>query len=137
MIKLIIFFFLFTSCINSEVTFKQEEDKQSKKLYSKQCAMCHGELGLGDGFLSSIVYPKPRDFSSPTTKWINGKSINGITRTLTTEPHSLYYSNSRLVDVYFKDTKRLKPEEELFLLAEYTFFIATMSEIIMNGLNKP
>lgn len=35
-----------------------------KSIYSARCAQCHGENGKGDGPASSLLYPKPRDFTS-------------------------------------------------------------------------
>jgi mono/diheme cytochrome c family protein len=32
-------------------------------VYARQCAVCHGPKGLGDGLASYLLYPKPRDFS--------------------------------------------------------------------------
>ena len=31
-----------------------------------KCPACHGYQGMGDGFLSEGLFPKPVDFSSPT-----------------------------------------------------------------------
>lgn len=33
------------------------------ELYTKHCASCHGETGLGDGEAEYLLSPKPRDFS--------------------------------------------------------------------------
>ncbi len=37
-------------------------------VYSKNCAMCHGPSGLGDGPSAEPLNPKPRDFSSGSFK---------------------------------------------------------------------
>ena len=34
-----------------------------KRLYEKQCAVCHGLGGTGDGAAAYLLYPKPRDFT--------------------------------------------------------------------------
>lgn len=40
----------------------QELFKRGEILYQKQCSVCHGTKGLGDGKASYLLYPKPRDF---------------------------------------------------------------------------
>ncbi|MBI1991713.1 MAG: c-type cytochrome [Candidatus Omnitrophica bacterium] len=35
-----------------------------RRLYEKQCAVCHGPTGAGDGPAAYLLYPKPRDFTS-------------------------------------------------------------------------
>lgn len=37
--------------------------RTGKALYQKQCAVCHGEIGLADGKAAYLLYPKPRDFT--------------------------------------------------------------------------
>ncbi|OGW90703.1 MAG: hypothetical protein A3D28_00745 [Omnitrophica bacterium RIFCSPHIGHO2_02_FULL_63_14] len=34
-----------------------------QQLYNKQCAVCHGPKGAGDGQAAHLLYPKPRDFT--------------------------------------------------------------------------
>ena len=34
-----------------------------RRLYDKQCAVCHGPKGAGDGQAAYLLYPKPRDFT--------------------------------------------------------------------------
>jgi len=40
------------------------KDLSGKELYRKYCLSCHGIGGKGDGKLSYLLYPKPRDFTS-------------------------------------------------------------------------
>ena len=40
------------------------ENQSGKVLYGKYCLSCHGVEGKGDGELSYLLYPKPRDFTS-------------------------------------------------------------------------
>lgn len=44
------------------LTYEQE---QGKILYTKYCAICHGDQGKGDGFNAYNLDPKPRDFTDP------------------------------------------------------------------------
>ena len=37
--------------------------RRGLEVYAKECAVCHGPSGLGDGVASYLLYPKPRDFS--------------------------------------------------------------------------
>lgn len=41
------------------------EEQQGKVLYTKYCAICHGDQGKGDGFNAYNLDPKPRDFTDP------------------------------------------------------------------------
>lgn len=40
-----------------------ERFESSKRLYEKQCAVCHGMTGRGDGAAAYLTSPKPRDFT--------------------------------------------------------------------------
>ncbi len=39
------------------------EERQGEVLYTKYCAVCHGQEGKGDGFNAYNLDPHPRDFS--------------------------------------------------------------------------
>ncbi|MBI1870316.1 MAG: c-type cytochrome [Chlamydiae bacterium] len=41
----------------------QEAFVKGKALFGKQCAVCHGPQGAGDGPAAYLLYPKPRDFT--------------------------------------------------------------------------
>ncbi len=38
--------------------------KQGEALYDKQCAVCHGAKGRGDGRAADFLFPKPRNFTN-------------------------------------------------------------------------
>src|SRR5687768_13277729 len=42
----------------------EAQRESGKVLYSKYCAQCHGEKGDGEGYATSHLYPRPRDFTS-------------------------------------------------------------------------
>lgn len=131
MIKFIIF--LLFSCSNIDTPIKPKESKESKKLYQTQCSGCHGMYGTGDGILNISSKVKPFAFYENNARWVNGKSIIGISKTITTEPHLTYYSVSRLIDVYSIEKNRKPMDEEVFMLAEYTLFIAIVTETIITS----
>jgi len=45
------------------LNFSIAKDHLGKELYRKYCLSCHGIDGKGDGKLSYLLYPKPRDFT--------------------------------------------------------------------------
>ncbi|MDX1957053.1 MAG: cytochrome c [Leptospiraceae bacterium] len=58
------------------------DTKAGKEIFDVQCASCHGEKGAGDGVASAALNPKPRNYTAPASEWKNGKTIEGITKTL-------------------------------------------------------
>ena len=38
--------------------------ESGKVLYDKYCAQCHGDKGDGEGFATSHLLPRPRNFTS-------------------------------------------------------------------------
>ncbi len=44
----------------ARLTYEQE---QGKYVFTKYCAVCHGDDGKGDGFNAYNLNPKPRDFT--------------------------------------------------------------------------
>ncbi len=61
-----------------------EQIAEGKKLYTGMggCATCHGE-GKGDGIAGAALNPKPRNFYSKSSTWVNGTSVKSIYVTLT------------------------------------------------------
>lgn len=54
-----------------------------KKIFSEQCAICHGAEGRGDGPAAAALNPKPRNFHEDAG-WKNGRSPARIFGTLLT-----------------------------------------------------
>jgi mono/diheme cytochrome c family protein len=44
-------------------------EKEGKKLYQKECVICHGENGDGKGSAAYLLSPKPRDFTREILKF--------------------------------------------------------------------
>lgn len=42
--------------------------KRGETLFKKQCAVCHGSEGTGDGLAADFVFPKPRNFTTGSFK---------------------------------------------------------------------
>lgn len=51
------------------------------KLYAQNCAMCHGEKGLGDGVAGAALNPPPRNLIKGP--WTNGAGIIALYKTVT------------------------------------------------------
>jgi len=60
--KFVIFNLYFVIIVMS--SFAIAANHLGKELYAKHCLSCHGIEGKGDGELSYLLYPKPRDFTS-------------------------------------------------------------------------
>lgn len=130
------FMLLFFSCTNNSLE-KISNIKKAEKIYHDTCSMCHGEKGTGDGILSLILQPRPKNFGLPKEKWLNNKSIDGVLKTLVTIPHTNYYINKKIIDAYSKDIKNNLPvQEELILLAQYTLYLASTREALQKGLKN-
>ena len=53
-----------TTLIVATVCFLSAQNTTGKQNYNKYCLSCHGLDGKGDGELSYLLYPKPRDLTS-------------------------------------------------------------------------
>lgn len=51
-----------TDTVNTDSLLTYEQ-KQGRYIFLKYCAVCHGELGKGNGFNSYNLNPKPRNFA--------------------------------------------------------------------------
>ena len=47
----------------------QRAKMESKDIYQLRCAVCHGEIGAGDGPAAEFLYPRPRDFTGGLWKY--------------------------------------------------------------------
>jgi len=55
---------------------------RGKKVFTQNCASCHGDQGLGNGPASASINPKPRNFTQ-NDDWKKGRKVTDIFRTLT------------------------------------------------------
>ena len=62
---------------------KEVDHSKAIEIYTKNCVACHGEKGYGNGPGAPAFNPPPRNFHLPTEKWVNGKTREGIIKTLT------------------------------------------------------
>ncbi|TWU22153.1 hypothetical protein Pla52o_32060 [Novipirellula galeiformis] len=58
----------------------EEQLGQARELFAKNCALCHGESGRGDGVSAAAVDPKPTNFGQqiPTFAYAQHVLANGI-----------------------------------------------------------
>lgn len=74
------FFLLMTLTAESQGLYKekprftQELFQRGEVLYQKQCSVCHGPHGRGDGQAEYLLYPKPRDFAGDKFRLISTTS---------------------------------------------------------------
>ncbi|MCB1178859.1 MAG: cytochrome c [Leptospiraceae bacterium] len=55
---------------------------KGKEAYETNCSSCHGETGKGDGPAGAALNPKPRNFTADAAEWKNGKTQEGIEKTI-------------------------------------------------------
>lgn len=55
---------------------------KGQEAFELNCSSCHGKLGAGDGDAAAALNPKPRNFKSPAAEWKNGKTKEGVLKTL-------------------------------------------------------
>src|SRR6185437_2249544 len=53
-----------------------------KELFQQNCVMCHGPQGQGNGPAAAALNPHPRNFTSTTEKWVNGRKSTMVFKTL-------------------------------------------------------
>lgn len=53
-----------------------------KEVFAQNCVLCHGNEGKGDGVGGATLNPKPRNFTSGSEKWKNGRTVAGVYKTL-------------------------------------------------------
>jgi mono/diheme cytochrome c family protein len=58
------------------------DSAKGKEAFELNCSSCHGLTGQGDGVAAASLNPKPRNFKAPGSEWKNGKTLEGIKKTL-------------------------------------------------------
>ena len=97
-------------------SFARAGNHSGEELYAKYCLSCHGIEGKGDGELSYLLYPKPRDFTSnlfkiKSTQAGNPPTDNDLITTIkkgmpgTSMPSFNFLDSNELKDIvsYIKD----------------------------------
>ena len=90
--------------------FCKPDHSRAEKIYKSNCIACHGEKGYGDGAGANAFNPGPRNFHLPTERWVNGKTREGIIKTL---------SEGVMPNMWAYDG----PKEDIPLLADYILFL--------------
>jgi mono/diheme cytochrome c family protein len=103
---------------NYDLTYEQ---RQGKYLYTKYCAVCHGEEGKGDGFNAFNLDPKPRDFTD--AKYMSGLSDEHIIQTVRDGGRSV--NRSSLMPSW---GGRIKKEEIRFVLSYIRMFASPRAQ---------
>jgi len=93
---ILLIIFLSLNC-SQKNALTESEFNQARAIYNSNCSMCHGEEGKGNGPSASAFNPPPRNFHLPTEQWVNGKSLEGIEKTLTEgiQPNMWAYTGDR------------------------------------------
>lgn len=103
----------------------QDMVKHGKKIYAQNCAMCHGDAGMGDGAAGASLNPKPRNLVDGP--WKKGGGFIGLF-TVVTEglpgTSMAAYGNMKPVDrwalVQFIDSiTKAKVQEDAAKVAEF------------------
>jgi mono/diheme cytochrome c family protein len=79
-LKLIALIFMFAGVAHAAPSSSPEMVEVGRKSFATNCAVCHGDKGLGDGVAAAGLNPKPRNLAKDPFK--NGASKDKIFETI-------------------------------------------------------
>ncbi len=96
-----------------------------QKVYKTNCAMCHGEAGLGDGAAGAALNPKPRNLVEG--KWTQGEGLiahynvllNGIKGSSMAGYSHFKPADRWAILVYIESITQNKSKDDLAKVAEF------------------
>ncbi|MBI1976911.1 MAG: c-type cytochrome [Candidatus Omnitrophica bacterium] len=94
---------------------------KGEKLYQKQCAVCHGAGGAGDGEAAYLLYPKPRDFTRGEFRLVS-------TTTMEATDEDLFKTISRGMPGSAMPPWEFLSEEERWSLVYYVRYLAELGK---------
>jgi len=71
-----------TPLSDEKPNLSQELFSRGEVLYEKQCSVCHGSTGGGDGKAAYLLYPKPRDFRRDKFRLISTTNMQATDKDL-------------------------------------------------------
>lgn len=97
-----------------------------KSIFEKQCAVCHGTRGAGDGKAAYLLYPKPRDFTRNEFRLISTNQM------LATDEDLFKTLTRGMPGSSMPSWEHLSPEER-WALAYYVRFLAEYPSFVKSG----
>lgn len=94
---------------------------KGKAVYEKQCAVCHGANGAGDGAASFLLYPKPRDLARGEFRLVSTSSMEAT-------DEDLFKTISRGMPGSAMPSWEFLPAEERWGLVYYVRYLANLGK---------
>ena len=99
---------------------------KGKVIYEKQCLLCHGAAGGGDGKAAYLLYPKPRDFTRGEFRLISTSEMEATDQ-------DLFNTISRGMPGSSMPSWDFLSEEERWALVYYIRYLEEAGEAISKG----
>lgn len=99
---------------------------KGKAVYEKQCAVCHGLWGRGDGKAAYLLYPKPRNFAEDNFRLVS-------TSTMEATDEDLFKTISRGMAGSAMPSWDFLPEEERWGVVYYVRYLKNLAQAKKSG----